>query len=740
MQKIEFPFPLPRAHTGIAMGNGLFGALIWGRDSINITMNRADFWDHRGEFHPKEGVTTYENIKKSYNPTDSSWMEKVFHAKPKPPHVGNPSRLPFGRFEMKLKPGCVPVMGELDLAKGTVTVLVSTEGKREKHPVLFDLSVDRNVLWIQDPDKIICGVTFKTAWEFVGEQLENLGFSKPVTVEKPDAWGWAQECPAEPAMAAICQKAETDYVIALERGDDAGKAIATAGKLALGTLKKGLKPLQSTNGKWWQSYWKCVPRISLPDDFFNKFYLYALYKFGAATNPQCPWPAGLQGPWVEEYQWPPWNADYHFNVNVQQAYSLAFGSNKLEHLMPLFDMLDSWRKVLRRNAKVLFGINDGLIIGMCVDDRGEMLGGGPGVLIDHACSGWIAQMFWQYYLYTGDVEFLRERAYPFMHGVMRVYEEMLEEKDGRLSIPVCISAEFGNDIKPRYMGKDPSWQLACIHMLTDALTEASCILKKRPRPIWREIKEKLPLYAMIGKPGDEHIAIWEGQDLDFCHRHHSHLSSIYPFESLGELTSEKREIVENSIDHWISKGMGHWSEWCMPWAAIIQARMGFKDSPWMILQVWRKLFINEGMATVYIPRFRGLSVHRSSLKELRKKPLETTEIMQLDGTMGAATALYEMLVHIRGGVTHVFPAVPDDMENISFSNIRMPGAFLISAERKDFKLKSINIRSLIGGSITIHADVDQPMTLSRAGKKKVPVQFPLRLTCKSGEMVVLTSA
>lgn len=740
MQKIEFSFPIIRTHAGIAMGNGLFGALIWGKDSINITVNRADFWDHRGEFHPIEGVTTYENIKKSYNPADASWMENVFPVKPKPPHVGNPSRLPFGRFEMKLKPGSVPVMGELDLAKGTVTVWITEVGKKVKRPVLFDLSVSRSVLWIQDPDKMICGVTVKTAWDFVGERLKSLGFSEPVSVAKPDVCGWAQECPSDPAMAAICRQSGKGYVIALERGGDAGKAIAAADGLALDAEKKGVTTLRSSNGKWWQTYWKRVPQITLPDDFINKFYLYAMYKFGAATNPLCPWPAGLQGPWVEEYQWPPWNADYHFNVNVQQLYSLAFGSNQLEHLMPLFDRLDSWSEVLRRNAKVLLGIDDGLIIGMCVDDRGEMLGGGPGILIDHACSGWMAQMFWQYYLYTGDLKFLKERAYPFMHGVMRVYEEMLEEKDGRLSIPLCISAEFGNDIRPRLMGKDPSWQLACIHMLTDALLESSHILNKTPRPIWKTIKEKLPLYTLIGKPGDEHIAIWEGQDLDFCHRHHSHLSSIYPFDSLGKLTPDKMEIVENSIDHWISKGMGHWSEWCMPWAAIIQARMGFKDSPWMILQVWRKMFINEGMATVYIPRFRGLSVHRSSLKELRKKPLETTEIMQLDGTMGTATALYEMLVHTRGGVTHIFPGIPDDLKDISFSNIRLLGAFLIGAERKDFKLRSVSVKSLIGGEITIYTDGNPKMKLSRGGQKNIQIQLPISLNCKPGEILVLTRA
>jgi hypothetical protein len=298
------------------MGNGLFGALIWGEDSINITINRADFWDHRVEYRPKEGVTTYENIKKSYNPTESSWIESFLPRDPKPLCVANPSRLPFGRFEMKLKPECVPAKGELDLDKGSVTIWVYAAGSKVRHPVKFDLSVNQNVLWIQDPDKMICGVTVKTAWGFVGERLRGFGFPEPVFVEETEIWGWAQECPADPAMAAICQKAETDYVIALERGVDAGKAIAAAGKLALGALKEGLKPLRNTNGKWRKAYWKRVPQITLPDDFFNKFYLYALYKFGAATNPQCLWPTGLQGPWVEKYQWPPWNTDYHFWMTV----------------------------------------------------------------------------------------------------------------------------------------------------------------------------------------------------------------------------------------------------------------------------------------------------------------------------------------------------------------------------------------------------------------------------------------
>jgi len=735
-QLIEWQFPLPRTHTGIAMGNGLLGVLLWGKDRIHITLNRADFWDHRGEYRLTEGVSTYEHIKTAYRPDDASWIKAVFPSPPKKSDVYCPSRLPFGRFELELQPGCLPIKGELNLANGTVTIRVATKGgKKSTKAIMFDLSVNRSVLWIRDPDHVVRNVFVRTAWEWVREWLKKYGFPDPVMVAKTDMWGWAQACPADPALAAICRQIKNGYLIALERGASAGNAIDAARELAEKTRAEGGAALRKTNTQWWQAYWKKTPQIALPVDFLNKFYRYALYKFGAATNPHCPWPAGWQGPWVEEYQPPPWQGDYHYNVNVQQVYSLAFAGNHLEHLMPLFDRLDSCRDVLRHNARVVCGIDDGLIIGMCSDDRGEMLYGGPGVVIDHACSGWTAQLFWHYYLYTGDEKFLRERAYPFMQGVMRVYEAMLEEKDGRLSLPLSISAEFGNDIAPRFMGRDPSWQLACMHMLANALQEAARILKTPPRPIWQRIKEKLPPYTLIGKPGEERIAVWEGQDLDFCHRHHSHLSCIYPFDSLGELTPEKRRIVENSVDHWISKGMGKWSEWCMPWAAIIQARLGFKESPWLILQLWRKLFVNEGLATVYLSQFRGLTVHR---KKDQKKSRETNEIMQLDGTMGGATALCEMLIHTRGGITHIFPAVPDDWENVSFADIRVPGAFLVSAKRKNGRLQPIAIRSLIGGILTVQVDGYTTMLLKKGPGKNIPVQLPVRLTCRPNETVILS--
>ena len=469
--------------------------------------------------------------------------------------------------------------------------------------------------------------------------------------------------------------------------------------------------------------------MRLPSAFFQKYFTYALYKFACATNPNGNVPAGLQGPWVEEYQPPPWGGDYHFNVNIQQIYTLAFAIGQMDHCLPLFDMLDSWRDVLRRNARVLLDIDDGFVMGMCTTDRGQLLYYGAGCILDQAVAGWTAQLYWLYYRYTGDLVFLRQRAYPFMLGVLRAYAAMLEDKNGRLSLPLSISAEYASK-QGQHLGRDPSSQLACIHMLIDALAEAGRCLGLKPDPIWRKIKTKLPLYTLVGDQGQERIAVWHAQDLTQCHRHHSHLSCIYPFDSLGKLTPEKQAILDNSIDHWISKGMGQWSEWCIPWAAILQARMGFTEAPMVLMNMWREIFVNEGLATVYLPKFRGITAHR---RADMLKPKKTHEVMQLDGTMAAATVLIELLVHQRAGVTHVFPAVPEAWRDVAFRNIRVPGPFLVSAEKKDGVVTRVKIKSVTGGKLQIVVHGIRRMVITGNGKTNRIVTFPITLSLRPGE-------
>ena len=62
LKPIPWPLRMENCHDGMPLGNGLFGALLWFRDgTLRVTVNRADFWDHRGGFRFGPDAT-YANL------------------------------------------------------------------------------------------------------------------------------------------------------------------------------------------------------------------------------------------------------------------------------------------------------------------------------------------------------------------------------------------------------------------------------------------------------------------------------------------------------------------------------------------------------------------------------------------------------------------------------------------------------------------------------------------------------
>ncbi len=737
---LTFRFPLSRTHTGVALGNGSYGALVWGEapGCLHLTVSRNDFWDHRHGGRLYEGGT-YERLKEAYAQEDPQAMVDILS-----PGVdalrqagARPSTLlPGGRFEFHLVPGVALRQAVLDCDQGTLRVEVG--GSAET--IGLTMSPYRDVLWIRDHGGLIEHVTARPAWEWVSGEFQRRGFAPPARLAGEDEHGWVQDCPADSSLCALARCSPEGYALAVALGQDTQAAATAASALVETCLDQGEAAFLAESRAWWASYWVNVPQVDIPSPFFARFLRYALWKFACATNPNAARPAPLQGPWVEEYQFPPWGGDYTLNVNIEQIYALAFCGDNLQHVLPLFDMLESapFQETMRHNASVLLGIDDGLLLTHSVNDLGRQcqIGFSPHSALDQAVAAWLAHLYWLYYQHTGDDTFLRERAYPFMRGVMRVYEAMLEARgDGTLWLPVSVSPEYGVTGFGKHLqcGRNASMQLACIHMLVDALTQASAILGLDPAPIWEQIEARLPRFATFGAQGSERIAIWEGQDLSVCHRHHSHLASIYPFDLTGDMSAWEKDVIANSIEHWLRMGMGAWSEWCMPWAAIIEARTGMREAPLLLLEIWSKVFVNEGMTTVYLPRFHGFTAHR--YRDI-DKPKETNEIMQLEGTCAGATAIYEMLVHTHGGVTKVFPATPSSWLEASFEDVPQPGGFRVSAVRREGQTQSVQVRSLRGGTLVLDVPDRASMTLRR-GPQIVRSTFPLELRLRPGEVVSL---
>lgn len=714
----------------------MLGVLVWGGgNQLCLTINRADFWDHRGgEMVPGEHL--FEELKELYDPDCATAMDGVFEAaaQDRPKGAFRNTRLPMGRYELILRSGVNLSSGELDLERGFLALEIAAE-HGQKISLMLGVHPKHSALLVEDPGHVITEIVSRPAWEWVGTDMLSRGFHPPVLIRERSQFGWVQECPADPAMAALCERAGAALFLVMEPGRDGAEGRANAQNLLAILGQKGVQDFREKTERWWTNYWKDLPTVQLPDEFFSGFLDFALFKFAAATSPEGFLPCSLQGPWCEEYQMAPWAADYHFNVNIQQIYGLSFPTGKVEHLLPLFSMLDRCLDVFRENARRMVGIDDGILITHTTDDRGYACGGvGAGACIDHAVSGWTAQLYWLYYQHTGDRQFLRERALPFMRGVMRVFEEMLETEGGELRLPISISAEYGRPLPDgtrQRVGANASYQFACTHMLVGALIEAGNILDEKVDPAWLRIREFLPPWTLIGNAGSERIAIWENADLEISHRHHSHLACIYPFDSLRPRTFNEEQIVKRTLSRWLEVGMSDWSEWCLPWAAIIQAREGYTEGPYFLLKIFRDIFLNEGWASVYQPRFPGFTLH--GLKRLNG-PLESCEIMQLDGTMGFATAVYEMLVHMHGGIIRFFPAVPAVWRDLSFTDVRLPGSLRASGKITDGDVSWIKLKSLTGGWVCLDVSGYQSIALQR-GSECTECELPLKLELEHGESI-----
>lgn len=723
-------FPLPRTHTGIPSGNGTMGALVWGSDNIlKITLGRADLWDHRGGLEWKREMNL-ATLTRLLETRDEKSLQEIFEqTTPAPGQPKRPSILPIGRLELYLPEGKNLVSGQVEYLTGQVTVFA---GGRKLLPITFCLSLYENLLVVRwTPELQPVKIAGRPSWEFLSQYLSSISFPSPEFFSTEGVSGWVQKRPGDTPYCVAYQINGCQLSIATAVADSPAQAITRAKTLFL-KLEKKSDFLRRKNSLWWKNYWSTVPAINLPNEKLQFVYRYGLYRFAGFTNPAGV-PATLQGPWIEEYQMPPWSSDYHFNINVQLCYAPAYQTGKLQHLKPLFQMVWSWRERLQHNAYLFCGIKDGYILPHAVDDRGISMGGFWTGTIDHGCTAWVAKMMYDYWLYGGEKDFLAEVAFPFMAGAMRVFEAMLKRRGESWYLPVSVSPEYrGSSINA--WGANSSFQLACIHWLIEALVNTCEVLKQKVNPLWLDIQKNLPRACVQEKNGQKKIMLWEGTDLEESHRHHSHLAGLVPFDVIDLNDAYWRQVINNTYDWWWRLGMGLWSGWCIPWAAMIHARVGSPEIAEALIEYWQRLYTNQGYASLHDPL-----IYKRNLVE---KPVyrigENSEVMQMDATMAATAAVMDFLVHTRRGIHYLFCGAPETWREVSFEKIRTPGGFLVSAERIKNITTRIEVTSLRNGTFRLATPWPEK-TFARIGKKKISFSGKfLSLSLPAGSTVIFS--
>jgi hypothetical protein len=425
----------------------------------------------------------------------------------------------------------------------------------------------------------------------------------------------------------------------------------------------------------------------------------------------------------------------------------VLASNRLDHLIPVWDMIYSWWPVLSKNGEQFFQQKGAIMLPHAVDDRCKVVGTFWTGTIDHACTAWMAQLAWMHYEFSMDTEILSEKAWPLMVGAFEGYWAMLEEitdDSGKVifTLPVSVSPEFKGSRMDAW-GRDASFQLAALHMTAGNLQKGADILKLEQDPRWQEVLDKLPQYTLIKGSrtleNPEHmvdrIALWEGMDLIESHRHHSYLGGIWPFMTFDPIAPDHFTIINNTLYNWVLKGPGRWSGWCVPWASIINSRVNNVRAAVDWLHWWDSNFTNEGRGTLHNAAFKGTSTIDSPDYSQFPPGKPHGEIMQLDAGFGALSAVYELLIQNRRGTLYILPEIPFTWKELSFENILTQGAFLISASVQNGRKTEIKIICQEDGPIKLAHGLGDNFELNgEANSGEI-----LERLCKKGEELVLTS-
>ena len=598
----------------------------------------------------------------------------------------------------------------LDLRAAYVEIRTRGRAGRAKDPVLL-LALDREsgAAALAFPAALApAAVRAVPAWDNdrARGQLQARGFAEPTRAED----GFAQPLPHDPAVALAFSATPGALFFAVRRGGNPIsitaplRALDAARAAVRAAAETGAEALRARTAEAWAAFWAAAPKLDLPNPTLQYLYEYGLYKLGGATaapgepnGAPCP----LQGPWYEDYQLPPWGGDYHFNINVQECHWPAYQGNQLERLRPMFDLILRWVPRLRHNAKVFVGIENGVMLPHAVDDTGKAMSADFWTgMMDHGSTMWMADMMWQYVRYGGgDRKFAARGAVPFMEGAFNVFWAMLERTpEGALRLPVGTSPEFRGANLDAW-GPNASFQLAAAHRLAEDLLDAAARLRLPADPRWGELLEKLPKAALVPHGDARHIGLWDGLDLPETHRHHSHLAAIFPFDTIDCDEAPWTKIVNDSYGNWMWRGTALWTGWCMPWASILQTRVGNADMAELFLEIWERAFTNEGYGTLHDTRMSGVSLFGMPAAANAGPPYPPrAEVMQLDAGEAACTAILQMLLLEKRGVLHLFRGAPARWLDVSFAGIRAPGGVLVSASRERGAVGPVTFRAAAGAA------------------------------------------
>ncbi|MEA5404737.1 glycoside hydrolase family 95 protein [Arcicella sp. DC2W] len=419
-------------------------------------------------------------------------------------------------------------------------------------------------------------------------------------------------------------------------------------------------------------------------------------------------PANLQGIWNNSVR-PPWSSNFTTNINTQMNYWMVEMSNLSELHTPLLKWIGYMAKTGKETTKNFYNARGWTVhhnsdiwgLSNPVGDKGK----GSPMWANWAMGGaWLSQHLWEHYAFTGDKNYLKNKAYPLMKEAAIFCEDWLvEDKDGYLVTAPSTSPEnvfITEKGEKGTVSVASTMDMAIIWDLFTNTIEASEKLGIDEAFRKELIAKKAKLYPLhIGKKGNlqEWYKDWEDEDPQ--HRHVSHLFALHPSRQISPLrTPDFSNAAKKTLEIRGDDGTG----WSKSWKINFWARLHDGNHAYKLVRELLKLTGMEG--TTYT---KGGGTYPNLF--CAHPPF------QIDGNFGGTSGISEMILQSHDGLINILPAIPDDWQDGEIKGMKARGGFEIDITWKNKQVTQLVIRSSIGGNCIIKT----PNTLNLVGNQSL---------------------
>jgi hypothetical protein len=376
----------------------------------------------------------------------------------------------------------------------------------------------------------------------------------------------------------------------------------------------------------------------------------------------------------------------HINVNINLQQSEAAMANLPEATMAFVRWVESLFPDSRVNAQNIFGARGVLFAAHPTQNGGEL---------EHfeytwphhywiSGAGWVYSPIWDYYLVSGDKQFLREHIFPQLKEIALFYEDYLKETDPQgdyIFFPSYSPENWPANSQGSPSVINANMDIAVCREVFTHLIEAAQTLGTDADSIreWEAILSKLPPYE-LNVDGSLKEWAWPSLEDNLDHRHVSHLYGVWPAD---EITPD--QTPELARGAWLAarkRAQGNESAHGMLHRSLAAARL--KD-PYLVNFDLKELleqgYVNSSMTTNHNPY----------------------AIPSPDPQGSIPTILMEMLVYSRPGVVELLPAIPPSLRKGVVKGIFCRTQVKIESFSWDLDTKKLDL--------TITSPVDQTLVL-----------------------------